>query len=134
VKIRAHGTLFAYAANVMLKFTGGLVVLSMVAACAQAQRQSGAYGSTHTHRSQLPPEKAARCFARNAEEHSSALVSEVATGREGRTEVTVRVKNGVTYATGDFRRAGLGSTGTITLMVVSSGRRGDLIDALTEGC
>jgi hypothetical protein len=118
----------------MLKITGCLVVLSIVAGCAQAQRQGGAYGSTHTHRSQLPPDQAARCFARNAEEHSSALVSEVATGREGRTEVTVRVKNGVLYATGDFRRAGPGSTGTITLMVVSSGRRGDLIDALTEGC
>jgi len=118
----------------MRKIVACMAVLSIVAGCAQAQRQGGAYGSTHTHRSQLSPEKAARCFARNAEEHSSALASEVVTGGDGRTAVTVRVKNGVTYATGDFRRAGAGSTGTITLMVVSSGRRSDLLDALTEGC
>jgi hypothetical protein len=125
--------LFAYAANMMLKTATCLAVLSIVAGCAQAQR-GGAYGSTHVWRSQLPPDKAARCFARNAEDHSSALASEMVIGRDGRTEVTVRVKNGITYATADFRRAGAGSTGTITLMVVSSGRRGELIDALTEGC
>lgn len=130
---RPHGTPFAFAANMTLRLAISLVIVAL-AGCAQAQRQSGAYGSTHTHRSQLPPEQAAHCFARNAEEHSSALVSEVTAGRDGRTDVTVRVKNGVLYGTGEFRRAGSGSTGTITLMVVSSGRRSDLIDALTEGC
>ena len=118
----------------ILNFAVSLVIVALAAGCAQAQRQGGAHGSTHTHRSQLPPEQAARCFARNAEEHSSALMSEVVAGRDGRTEVTVRVKNGVLYGTGEFRRAGSGSTGTITLMVVSSGRRSDLIEALTEGC
>src|SRR5688500_1844043 len=95
-----------------------------VVGCAGAQRQTGA-GSTHTHRSQLPPDKAARCFAHNAEEHSSALVSEVNSTSEG-ANVIVRVKNGVTYATATYRRAGSGSVGAIQLMVVSSGRRSDL--------
>ncbi len=131
---RPHGTPFASAANMALKVAISLVVVSLMAGCAQAQRQGGAFGSTHTHRSQLAPEQAGRCFARNAEEHSSALVSEVVVGRDGRTDVTVRVKNGVLYGTGEFRRAGSGSTGTIKLMVVSSGRRSDLIESLTEGC
>ena len=104
-----------------------------VVGCAGAQRQTGA-GSTHTHRSQLPPDKAARCFAHNAEEHSSALMSEVRIEREGRAEVAVRVKNGVLYATADIRRAGQASTGTIVLMVRTSGRRSGLLDALVEGC
>lgn len=118
-----------------LNIAAALLALLIIAGCAGTQREgSGSYGSTHTHRSSLPPDQAARCFAHNAEEHSSALVAEVATGRDGRTEVTVRVKNGVTYATAEFRRAGSGSTGTIALMVVSSGGRGDLIDSLTEGC
>ena len=103
-----------------------------VAGCAGAQRQA-ATGSTHTHRSQLPPDKAARCFAHNAEEHSSALVSEVSSTSEG-ANVIVRVKNGVTYATATYRRAGSGSVGAIQLMVVSSGRRSDLYDSLVEGC
>lgn len=106
-----------------------LLLALAVCGCAQAQRQSGAYGSTHTHRSHLPPEKAASCFGRNAEEHSSALVSAVSGG-----DVTVRVKNGVTYATAAYRRAGAGSMGSITLNVTTSGRRSDLFDALVEGC
>ena len=106
-----------------------LFILVLTSACAQAQRQSGGYGSTHMHRSQLAPEHAARCFARNAEEHSSALKSEV-TG----SEVIVRVKNGVTYATAAYRRAGAGSVGTVKLNVTSSGRRNDLFDSLVEGC
>jgi hypothetical protein len=110
-----------------------LAMLVVLAGCAQAQRQSGAYGSTHTFRSQQPPERAARCFARNAEEHSSALMAEVTPGSDI-ARVVVRVKNGVTYATADFRRSAAGSTGSITLMVVSSGRRSDLLDSLTEGC
>jgi hypothetical protein len=117
-----------------LQFAAGLLFVSIIAGCAQPARQGGAYGSTHTHRSALPPEQAARCFARNAEEHSSALVAEVSTGSDGRADVTVRVKNGVTYATAEFRRSGAGSTGAIALMVVSSGGRSDLIQSLTEGC
>ena len=110
-----------------------LAILIALAGCAQAQRQSAPYESAHTFRSQQPPERAARCFARNAEEHSSALTAEVTPGNDA-ARVVVRVKNGVTYATADFRRSGAGSTGSITLMVVSSGRRSDLLDSLTEGC
>ena len=110
-----------------------LAMLIALAGCAQAQRQSGPYGSTHTFRSEQAPERAARCFARNAEEHSSALGAEVTPGSDT-AKVVVRVKNGVTYATADFRRAGAGSTASITLMVVSSGRRSDLLDSLTQGC
>jgi hypothetical protein len=85
-------------------------------------------------RFQLPPEKAARCFARNAEDHSSALASEVNVNRDGTAETIVRVKNGVTYATAQFRRAGNGSTGELHLMVTTTGRRADLVDALVKGC
>ena len=105
-----------------------LCIAATASACAQAQRQPGAYGSSHTHRSQLAPEQAARCFARNAEEHSSALVSEV-----NGTAVTVRVKNGVTYGTAAYRRTGAGSVGTITLNVTTSGRN-DLFTSLVQGC
>ena len=111
-----------------------LAVFAIVTGCAASQRDSGAFGSRHTHRFHQPPEKAARCFAHNAEEHSSALVSEVRVGRDGSAEVTVRVKNGVLYATADIRRAGEAATGTINLMVRTSGRRNDLLDALVEGC
>ena len=48
--------------------------------------------------------------------------------------VIVRVKNGVTYATAGFERAGSGSNATIVLNVTTSGRQNDLLDALTEGC
>jgi hypothetical protein len=110
-----------------------LAILIVLAGCAQPQRPSGGYGSTHTFRSQQTPEQAARCFARNAEEHSSALTAELTPGSDT-ARVVVRVKNGITYTTADFRRSGAGSTGSITLMVVSSGRQSDLLDSLTEGC
>jgi hypothetical protein len=110
-----------------------LCLQAALAGCAETQRRSGGYGWTHTYRSEQPPERAARCFARNAEEHSSALASEV-TPRDGGADVMVRVKNGVTYATAEFRRAGAGSTASITLMVISSGRKSDLLASLTEGC
>jgi hypothetical protein len=106
-------------------------VLALLAGC--AQRQSAPFGSTHTHRFQKPPQEAAQCFARNAEERSSALVAEVNAVPAG-AEVIVRVKNGVTYATANFRRAATGSSGAITLMVRSSGRNDDLFGALVEGC
>lgn len=123
------GTMLACSARMTVKLMIGLLAVVIASACAQAQRKPAAHGSTHTHRSQLPPEKAAGCFARNAEEHSSALVSEVTGG-----EVVVRVKNGVTYATAAYRRSGAGSVGSIALNVMTSGRRGDLFDALVEGC
>jgi hypothetical protein len=95
---------------------------------------SSGTASRHVVRLQLPPLKAARCFAGNAEEHSSALAAEVRPDRDGGAETIVRVKNGVTYATGQFRPAGNGSTGEIELMVKTSGRQGDLLDALLQGC
>ena len=110
-----------------------LVLACLLGACAQAPREPGAPGASHTYRSQQPPEQAARCFGRNAEEHSSALRSAV-TARDGRAEVVVSVQNGVTYASADFRPSGSGSVGRITLNVVTSGRQGDLLDALTQGC
>ena len=79
------------------------------------------------------PEAAARCFARNAEEHSSALVAEV-TGGPSKSDVIVRVKNGLVYALASFARAGSGSSADITLNVTTSGSMGDLLGELTEGC
>jgi hypothetical protein len=109
-----------------------LLALAM-AGCAANPRGGVSQGGTYSYRSQQPPDAAARCFARNAEEHSSALVAEV-TRREDAAEVIVRVKNGLTYATATFRASGRGSTGSITLMVVSSGGQSDLLQSLTEGC
>jgi hypothetical protein len=104
-----------------------------VTACGTSPRQSGAQGSRQTVRLEQPPDEAAACFARNAEAHSSALVAEVRAGGSS-VEVTIRVKNGVLYGTGDFQRAGSGSRATIMLMVTTTGRRSDLMDALLEGC
>lgn len=111
----------------------GAVLTVFVTACASLLSPAAAQGSRHTVRLQLPPAQAAACFARNAEEHSSALMTEVRSGPD-RAEVTVRVKNGVLYGTANFRRAGTGSSGDIALNVTTSGRRGDLIEALTAGC
>jgi hypothetical protein len=105
----------------------------VLAACAQVGPQTPSAGSTHTYRSQQPPDQAARCFGRNAEEHSSALVSKV-TVQESRADVAVNVRNGVPYATAEFRRSGSGSVGTIMLNVVTSGSQRDLVASLTEGC
>jgi hypothetical protein len=112
---------------------GFLAVLALLAGCAQGTRASKHHGSTHTRSFSKPPAEAARCFARNAEDHSSALVAEV-NARDSGAEVIVRVKNGVTYATADFRRSSGGSSGTITLMVSSSSRNDDLFGALVAGC
>ena len=105
----------------------------LVAACATPAPSSGV-GAKHSHRFALPADKAAACFARNAEEHSSALVSEVRTRANGGREVIVRVKNGVLYANAEIDPAGSGSRATITLMVVSRSGQGDLLASLTEGC
>ena len=116
-----------------LSLLAAVVVSTHLSGCAAPGRESTAQGSRHSVRSQQPPAQAAACFARNAEEHSSALVAEVRPARDS-AEVVVRVRNGVLYGTADFRSAGSGSTATITLNVATTGRRSDLIDALTEGC
>jgi hypothetical protein len=118
----------------MLRITACLVLLTLVNACASPPRSATAIGSEHRHRFQQPPEKAARCFAHNAEEHSSALMSEVRVKADGSAEVIVRVKNGVLYASAEINRAGNASTGTIHLMVRTSRGSGDLLEALVEGC
>ena len=110
-----------------------LVLLAPLAGCAVGPRSAPELGSSHSVRFQQPPHDAARCFARNAEEHSSALISEVQTGRDG-AHVIVRVKNGVTYATADFQRVGTGSRGTIALNVRTTGGASDLLARLVEGC
>lgn len=109
------------------------VLVVCVSGCIGPLRQSSPHGSRQTVRLQLPPDQAAACFARNAEEHSSALAAEIRPGRDS-AGVIVRVKNGVLYGTADFQRARSGSTGDITLMVTSTGRSGDLLAALTAGC
>ena len=109
------------------------VLLAQLAACAAGPASAPALGSSHSVRFQQPPHEAARCFARNAEEHSSALTSEVQTGRDG-AHVIVRVKNGVTYATADFQRVSGGSRGTVTLNVKTTGGASDLLARLVEGC
>src|SRR4051812_26967556 len=85
------------------------VIALSLAACGTSPRQSGVQGSRQTVRLQQPPNEAAACFARNAEEHSSALVAEIRARGSG-AEVIVRVRNGVLYGTGDFQRAGSGSS------------------------
>ena len=109
------------------------LALAAVSACTSSPRPGTPGGSSHTVRLQLPPDQAAACFARNAEEHSSALTAQVRREAD-RAEVVVRVKNGVLYGTADFQRAGAGSRATIALNVMTRGRLGDLVDALTEGC
>ncbi|HEV7802424.1 MAG TPA: hypothetical protein VGP15_15205 [Burkholderiales bacterium] len=109
------------------------MLLACLAACTGPTRQQPSHGSRQSVRLQQPPDRAAACFARNAEEHSSALAAEVRPGGD-RAEVIVRVRNGVLYGTADFRRAGSGSTATITLNVSSMSRGGNLMDELVEGC
>ena len=109
------------------------MLMTTLAACAVSPSGDD-YGSTYTHRFKLPPQAAAECFARNAEEHSSALVSQVTPTGDGGARVLVQVKNGITYATGDFRRSGNASIASIALMVVGSVGRDDLVGSLTKGC
>jgi hypothetical protein len=109
-----------------------LVVLALAGCGSPFATRTGA-GATETVRVALAPDRAAACFARNAEEHSSALVAEVDAGRD-RARTVVRVRNGVVYAIADFDRANSGSTATLTLNVTTTGSRRDLVDALLEGC
>lgn len=85
------------------------------------------------HRFALPPDAAARCFARNAEEHSSALVAEVSSGR-GSYDVAVNLRNGLPYAAAHVESAGTGARGVIELNVRSSRGTQELLDALVYGC
>lgn len=106
----------------------------MVCASCALTREEGA-GTSFRHRFKEPPERAARCFARNAEEHSSALAAEIGPrDARGRVQVVVRVKNGIVYATAELEPAGAGSDGTIQLMVTSSSGRDELARSLLEGC
>lgn len=109
------------------------VALLMLAGCALV-RADGSSGAI-THRFAQPPDRAGACFARNAEDHSSALAAEVRPAdARGTVEVIVRVKNGVTYATVELRPAGAGAEGTITLMVSSPRGNQELVRSLVEGC
>lgn len=113
----------------------GPLAAVLLAACVPfASGDAAGTGSRHTVRLELPPLEAAHCFARNAEDRSSALVSEVRADGDGGARTIVRVKNGVTYATAQFQRAGKGATGEIQLMVTSTERRGDLVKVLVKGC
>lgn len=110
-----------------------ILAMLTVAGCGLARKEAPA--TTASHRFMQPPQRAASCFARNAEEHNSALVSEVRPpDARGHVEVIVRVKNGVAYATVELRPVGTGSNGTIVLSVYSSGGNRDLIRSLVEGC
>jgi hypothetical protein len=122
-------------AEIQMRYTtiAAFILSAVLAGCSSPARQTGATGSRDTVRVQQPPDKAAACFARNAEEHSGALVAEVHP-RGDSAEVIVRVKNGVFYGSGNFQRAGSGSSATIVLNVTTTGRRSDLMDALLEGC
>lgn len=81
----------------------------------------------------LPPEAAARCFARNAEAHSSALVADVMGSRDD-YQVKVAVRNGTPYAHAAITSAGRRAKGTIRLNVQSSEGNRELVEALSEGC
>ena len=117
----------------MTKTLSCSLLLLMFAGCALVGKNATA--STVKHRFAKAPQGAAACFARNAEEHSSALMAEVRPAdASGRVEVIVRVKNGVSYATAELRPAGTRAEGTITLMVVSSGGARELVRSLVEGC
>ena len=108
-------------------------VLLLFAGCALVRED--APGGAFRQRFAQPPQRAAACFARNAEEHSSALAADVSPpDAQGRVEVTVRVKNGYAYATASLHPAGAGAEGTIRLMVVSSAGGRELVRSLVEGC
>src|SRR5688500_6821156 len=115
----------------ILRSTSVCFLLVVIAGCAQTP--SGGLGSSHRHTFRQPPAEAARCFARNAEEHSSALVAEISTSGDA-AQAVVRVKNGVHYATAYCRRSGSAAAGTLAPNVRTSGRTSDLVDNLVEGC
>src|SRR5829696_4799752 len=95
------------------------IALLLLPGCSSSPLRDSAPGpSRQTVRLKLPPNDTAACFARNAEEHSSALIAEVRR-RGDRAEVVVRVRNGVFYASAEFQRAASGSTAALTLNVIT---------------
>ena len=109
------------------------LLLPVFGGCTLVQEDQSA--NTVRHQFAQAPQQAGACFARNAEDHSSALVAEVRPpDARGHVEVIVRVKNGVLYATADIRPSGPHSEGTITLMVVSSRGNRELVRTLVESC
>jgi hypothetical protein len=116
-----------------LNTIAALALCAGLAGCSIAPSSSGAQGSRYTYRSAHTPGQAAACFAHNAEEHSSALVAEVQSEADW-ARALVHVRNGVFYASAEFRRSAGGATGTILLNVTTSGDRADLFRELVEGC
>lgn len=109
------------------------MLYAVLAGCSLVRDDAGSGAVRHSF--SLPPQRAAACFARNAEAHSSALAAEVrAPDARGHIEVIVRVKNGVLYATADIRPAGSRSDGILNLMVVSKGGTRQLVESLVDGC
>ena len=106
---------------------------ALAAAAAGCAAPGGDYGATHSERLTRAPEAAAHCFARNAEEHSGALVAKVTRTRDG-AHALVQVRNGVIYASADFRPAGAGSIASITLMATTASGQRDLLAMLVKGC
>jgi hypothetical protein len=109
------------------------ILCCALVSCSLRSTPNVSHGSRHTYQSSRSPEQAAACFARNAEEHSSALVAEVQTQTDW-AQALVHVRNGVFYASAEFRRTARGAAGTIILNVTTSGRRSDLFQELLEGC
>jgi len=103
----------------------------MFTACAGLPASTG---GRYDHRFALPVERAAQCFAHNAQAHSSALVPEVTPLKNGRMDVVVRVRNGVSYATATLEPSDGGSAGTIRLNVDSSEGNRSLVESLVQGC
>lgn len=118
--------------NIVSGMTGALAAAALVFApgCAW-QRQDAA--EEYTHRFSLPADQAAKCFARNAELHSSALVASISAERGGYA-VSVHVRNGTPYALAHITPAGMRANGIVDLYVRSSGGNRQLLDALVEGC
>jgi hypothetical protein len=110
-----------------------VILCCAVVACSTRPAPNVSHGSRHTYQSARTPEQAAACFARNAEEHSSALVAEVQSQPDW-AQALVHVRNGVFYASAEFRRTARGAAGTIVLNVTTSGRGDDLFQELLEGC
>ena len=127
----ADGRMTFKARDMNVQTAAVLLLVTVLAACAGSRPSAG---SRYDHRFVLPAERAAQCFAHNAEERSSALVAEVTRLRDGRMEVTVRVRNGVTYASATIEPSARGSIGAIRLNVESTEGTGSLMQSLVKDC
>jgi hypothetical protein len=107
--------------------------LAVTLACAGCAYMSSDTHTGHVQRFALQPEAAARCFARNAEAHSSALVARISRGGNG-YDVAVNVRNGLPYAAARIESDGTGARGVIELNVLPSQGTRELLDALVDGC